>query len=67
MFSRLIFFPLGSWRSSFIVSQYGRSFRDKSSVFIDSQDQLYNFQTFAGAKTRYTTSLEPLQVLLVGL
>lgn len=39
---------LGSWNVSFIVSSDGRSRREDSVKFIDTHDNMYNYQTYAG-------------------
>ena len=41
-------FITGSWNSSFIVSDNGRSKREKSAYLIDGTDDAYTFQTYAG-------------------
>ena len=38
----------GSWRASFIIGPDGRSKRLMESLHIDSKDDLYNYQTYAG-------------------
>lgn len=38
----------GSWNASFIVSDTGRSLRDKKAYLVDGNDMAYTYQTFAG-------------------
>nr|XP_047143668.1 fibrocystin-L-like isoform X2 [Hydra vulgaris] len=39
---------VGSWKASFIISNAaGRSTREKSSIMVDQNENIYNYQTFA--------------------
>ena len=55
---------LGSWNSSFIVSNTGRSRREKEAYLVDANDESYTYQTYAGIFINGTIHTEKLVVTM---